>query len=146
MENANQRFAERLRAAMQKSGYQPKPAVLEREFNLRYWGKPMTLHGVRRWLLGQTFPKQDKLETLAEWLMVTPQHLRFGDDIGKRIERRSRRWDDAVFYRERETFEAFINLPAQQRKIVKEVILAFVQSTQTQSADSRPLFNLRAGE
>lgn len=146
MENANEKFAKRLHAAMQKAGYDSKPAVLEREFNLRHWGKPMTLHGVRRWLLGQTFPKQDKLETLAEWLMVTPQHLRFGDDIGKRIERRSRRWDDAVFYRERETFEAFINLPAPQRKIIKEVILAFVQSTQTQPADNQPVFNHQSGE
>jgi len=37
METANQKFAKRLRAAMEKAGYEPKPAVLEREFNLRYW-------------------------------------------------------------------------------------------------------------
>ncbi|MCP1576143.1 hypothetical protein J2S30_004522 [Herbaspirillum rubrisubalbicans] len=112
---------------MEKSGYEPKPAVLEREFNLRYWGKPMTLHGVRRWLLGESMPKQDKLETLAEWLIVTPQHLRFGEEIGKRIDKRRARWEEAIGYREREAFEAFINLPAPQRKIVKEVIFAFAQ-------------------
>ncbi|NQE48898.1 DNA-binding protein [Herbaspirillum rubrisubalbicans] len=127
METANQKFAKRLRAAMEKSGYEPKPAVLEREFNLRYWGKPMTLHGVRRWLLGESMPKQDKLETLAEWLIVTPQHLRFGEEIGKRIDKRRARWEEAIGYREREAFEAFINLPAPQRKIVKEVIFAFAQ-------------------
>lgn len=129
MENANEKFAKRLRALMEKAGYQPKPAVLEREFNLRYWGKPMTLHGVRRWLLGESMPNQDKLETLAEWLIVTPQHLRFGEEIGKRIDKRRARWEEAIGYREREAFEAFINLPAPQRKIVKEVIFAFAQIT-----------------
>ncbi len=129
MENANEKFATRLRASMEKAGYEPKPAVLEREFNLRYWGKPMTLHGVRRWLLGESMPNQDKLETLAEWLIVTPQHLRFGEEIGKRIDKRRARWEEAIGYREREAFEAFINLPAPQRKIVKEVIFAFAQVT-----------------
>ena len=105
METANQKFAKRLRAAMEKAGYEPKPAVLEREFNLRYWGKPMTLHGVRRWLLGESMPKQDKLETLAEWLIVTPQHLRFGEEISKRIDKRRARWEEAIGYREREAFE-----------------------------------------
>ena len=33
---------------MAAAGYEAKPAVLEREFNMRHWGKPMTLHGVRR--------------------------------------------------------------------------------------------------
>ena len=127
MENANEKFAKRLRDSMEQAGYQPKPAVLEREFNLRYWGKPMTLHGVRRWLLGESMPNQDKLETLAEWLIVTPQHLRFGEEIGKRIDKRRARWEEAIGYREREAFEAFINLPAPQRKIVKEVIFAFAQ-------------------
>ncbi|MFL9926442.1 XRE family transcriptional regulator [Herbaspirillum lusitanum] len=129
METANQKFAKRLRTSMEKAGYEPKPAVLEREFNLRYWGKPMTLHGVRRWLLGESMPKQDKLETLAEWLLVTPQHLRFGEEIGKRIDKRRARWEEAIGYKEREAFEAFINLPAPQRKIVKEVIYAFAHMT-----------------
>lgn len=134
METANQKFAKRLRASMEQSGYEPKPSVLEREFNMRYWGKPMTLHGVRRWLLGESMPKQDKLETLAEWLIVTPQHLRFGDEIGKRIDKRRARWEDAIGYREREAFEAFINLPAPQRKIVKEVIFAFAQAVSGNAA------------
>lgn len=128
MENASKRFADRLRTAMEKAGYEAKPAVLEREFNLHYWGKPMTLHGVRRWLLGETMPKQDKLESLAEWLRIEPHYLRFGEEIVKRIERRQSDWQAAVGHQERETFEAFINLPAPQRKVVREVILAFAKA------------------
>lgn len=60
MNPSKQDFAQRPIAAMQAMGLDPKPAVLEREFNQRYWGKAMTLHGVRRWLLGETMPSHDK--------------------------------------------------------------------------------------
>jgi hypothetical protein len=128
MENAKEKFAQRLREAMERAGYEAKPSVLEREFNLRYWGKPMTLHGVRRWLLGESLPGQDKLEVLAEWLLLTPQALRFGEEITQRVDQRRARWEEVVGYQEREAFEAFINLPAPQRKVVREVILAFAQA------------------
>lgn len=110
---------------MQAAGYAPRPAVLEREFNSRYWGKPMTLHGVRRWLLGETLPSQDKLLVLAEWLAVSPQALLFGDAVGQRVEQRRSRWDQGVGFEEREIFEAFLRLPVPQRRLVREVILAF---------------------
>lgn len=46
METSKAAFASQLREAMRKAGYAPRPAVLEREFNQRYWGKVVTLHGV----------------------------------------------------------------------------------------------------
>lgn len=128
MENANKKFAERLRDAMQAAGYQAKPSVLEREFNLRYMGKPMTLHGVRRWLLGESLPRQDKLEALAEWLRIPPQELRYGTEIEERVKQERARWDEGIGYQERETLETFLRLPAPQRKVVREVILAFAQA------------------
>jgi transcriptional regulator with XRE-family HTH domain len=123
--DAKAQFAQRLREAMTAAGYAPRPAVLEREFNTRYWGKPMTLHGVRRWLLGETLPSQDKLVVLAEWLGVPPQELRFGPELVQRVEQRRHRWDRAVGYEEREIFEAFLRLPVPQRRVVREVIVAF---------------------
>jgi transcriptional regulator with XRE-family HTH domain len=130
MEKANTQFADRLRAAMEAAGYEARPSVLEREYNLRCWGKAMTLHGVRRWLLGQTIPKQEKLEVLAEWLNISPQKLRFGTELEEKIEQRQSRWNEGVNHYERETFEAFLNLPPPQRKIVREVILAFATAHQ----------------
>ena len=121
-------FAARLIQAMRDGGYSPKPSVLEREFNQRYWGKPMTLHGVRRWLLGETLPSQDKLVVLAEWLGVPPHLLRFGEEVAGRIEERRERWDSGIGYQERELFEAFLNLPVPQRRVVREVILAFAKA------------------
>lgn len=128
MEKSKAEFALRLRHAMEAAGYEAKPAVLEREFNQRYWGRAVTLHGVRRWLLGETFPAHDKLLTLAEWLRVLPEELRDGKEIGKRIQQQRKRWDEGIGYQEREVFEAFLKLPVAQRKVVREVILAFVKA------------------
>lgn len=128
MENAKAQFAQRLREAMTAQGYDPKPAVLEREFNLRYWGKAMTLHGVRRWLLGETLPSQDKLLVLAEWLQVTPQRLRFGAEVEMRVRERRARWDAALGYQDREVIEAFLRIPPPQRKALREVILAVARA------------------
>lgn len=126
-------FAQRLMDAMQAAGYEPKPAVLEREFNTRHWGKPMTLHGVRRWLRGETLPPQDKLRTLAEWLKLTPQELQFGRDVAHRVESPRQRWGTEIGYQDRELFEAFLKLPVPQRRVVREVILAFAAATRTNS-------------
>lgn len=112
---------------METAGYAAKPAVLEREFNTRYWGKPMTLHGVRRWLVGETLPSQDKLVVLAEWLGVQPQDLRYGAELPHRVEERRARWDAGVGYEEREVFEAFLRLPVPQRRVVRDLILTYAK-------------------
>lgn len=85
----------------------------------------MTLHGVRRWLVGETLPSQAKLLVLAEWLAVPPQELRFGPDSTRRIEQRQKQWERAIGFEEREIFEAFLRLPVPQRRVVREVIVAF---------------------
>ena len=129
MDKTKQNFAKRLKEAIEAAGYEAKPAVLERNFNLHYFGKPMSLHGVRRWLLGETLPPQDKLIALAKWLRVAPDELRYGAEISTEIQQARQRWDEAISYRERETFEAFLNLPAPQQKIVREVIFTFAKAS-----------------
>ncbi len=112
---------------MQAAGYEAKPAVLEREFNTRFWGKPMTLHGVRRWLRGETLPTHEKLLVLAEWLAVPPQQLNYGDEIARKVAQQRSRWDSGVGYQDRDIFEAFLKLPVPQRKLIREVILTFAK-------------------
>ena len=129
MNTTKQNFAQRLIKAMMALGLEPKPAVLERQFNLHYSGEPMTLHGVRRWLRGETLPSQDKLISLAEWLRIPPDELRYGAEIKTEIIQARERWDEAISYQEREVFEAFLSLPAPQRKIVREVIIAFAKAS-----------------
>ena len=125
MQNAKKLFADRLRDAMKAAGYEAKPAVLEREFNTRYWGKPMTLHGVRRWLRGETLPTHDKILALAEWLAVPPQQLGFGDEIYRKVEQRRARWDSGIGYEDWDIFDAFLKLSTPQRKLIREIILTF---------------------
>lgn len=128
MEDTKQEFANRLRAAMEKAGLKPEPAILERYFNQNYFGKPMTLHGVRKWLLGTSMPPQDKIVALARMLRVPPGELTFGREIKQKVKEENTRWQDAISYQEREIFEAFLALPAPQRRVVREVILAFARA------------------
>ncbi|MGY0195283.1 XRE family transcriptional regulator [Leptothrix sp. BB-4] len=124
MSQARARFARRLQEAMTAAGYEARPSVLEREFNVRHWGKPMTLHGVRRWLMGETVPSIEKLQTLSEWLRVSPEELAFGIELRGRIEARQAAWDQGIGYADRELFELYLKLPITSRKTVREVIVA----------------------
>ena len=128
MKTPQQQFSERLRAAIEKAGYRAEAAVLEREFNQRYFGKGVTLHGVNKWLKGQAIPRLDKIEALAKWLRIPPEELTFGLEIRQQIKEDRVRWDDGIGFQEREIFEAFLALPAPQRKVVREVIQAFTKA------------------
>jgi transcriptional regulator with XRE-family HTH domain len=128
MDNKKEKFAARLTAAMKAQGYNPEAAVLEREFNLRHYGDSMTLHGVRKWLIGTSIPPYEKIITLAKWLKIPPDDLTFGLEIKQKIKQENTNWKEAISYQEREVFEAFLNLPAPQKKIVREVITAFAKA------------------
>ncbi len=116
------------------AGYAPKPAVLEREFNTRHWGKPMSLHGVRLWLLGETMPDYKKLETLSKWLDIPVQQLGYGAESMRKVEQRRTHWDSGIGYQDRDVFEAFLKLPVPQRKLIREVILTFAKVHDTAAA------------
>lgn len=125
--NHKQQFAKMLKSAMEAKGYPAKAAFLEREFNLRYYGKPISLHGVAKWLRGETLPNHDKVLTLAKWLEIEPNELIYGFKLKKEISESKSSWQNNIGYQEHEVFEAFLNLPAPQRRIVREVILTFSQ-------------------
>ena len=122
-----QEFSERLRAAMHALRFAPSAAVLEREFNLRWSGNPIRRQAAWKWLNGEAIPTQDKLQELARWLKVEPHHLRFGEHALRHLRSEQKRWDEGVGYLERETFDAFLQLPAPQRKLIREVILTFAK-------------------
>ena len=68
-------FATKLKALLIERGYKPMASVLEREFNLRHYGKPIGLHAFASWLRGETLPRAARLKTLAEWLNVPVSEL-----------------------------------------------------------------------
>lgn len=71
-------FAGRLRIALENKGKKPSPTSLEREFNLRWRGNPVSVHATRKWLMGLSVPTMDKLAILARWLDVSEEWLRWG--------------------------------------------------------------------
>jgi len=74
-------FSERLRQALRNASYSPdSPTQLAREFNVRFSGTAITVHAARKWLVGEAIPTQEKLRTLAQWLGVTAEWLRFGGE------------------------------------------------------------------
>ncbi len=121
-------FARRLRDAMQAAGLEPRPGVLVNLFNTHYWGRSVSFQAVSRWLRGQAIPEQDKLVVLAGVLNIQPEVLRFGEGVRLSIEQRNHRWEMGVGYLERDTFDAFLQLPAAQRKIIREVIMTFAKA------------------
>ena len=127
MQDPKKQFAAQLREAMQAAGYEPKPAVLEREFNTRHKGKPMSLHGVRLWLLGESMPDFKKLETLSKWLGVPVHQLGYGGETARAAEERRPRWDSGIGYEDRDLFEAYLKLPVPQRRLIRETILTFAK-------------------
>ena len=120
-------FAERLRTAMLAAGLEVRPGVLLNLFNTHYWGQSVSFQAVSRWLRGESIPAQDKLITLAEVLKIEPEVLRFGEKVRKSVQVKRQRWEEGVGYLERETFDAFLQLPAPQRKLIREVILTFAK-------------------
>jgi hypothetical protein len=74
-------FSMRLQQALRSGGYSPEsPTQLAREFNVRFSGRPVTVHAARKWLVGESIPTQEKLRTLALWLGVPNEWLRFGGE------------------------------------------------------------------
>lgn len=126
MKNDNEKtlFSKRLALAMQSKGYEVKASILEREFNLNYSGKPMTLHGVRKWLIGEAIPSGDKLLTLAKWLEIPPEELILNKNIQAAIQQRDARWQQELGYKDKEVFEAYTELSPAHKKIIRDMIIA----------------------
>ena len=73
-------FSTRLKSALTEASFpSDSPTQLSREFNSRFRGRPITIHAARKWLYGESIPTQEKIRTLAEWLQVPSDWLRYGD-------------------------------------------------------------------
>ena len=117
-------FAGRLRHALDSSGIRPSPTLVANEFNLRYWGKSITPHTARNWLLGKSLPMQDKLRVLADWLQVSPDELRYGTPVkAAKLQDRDNE-SHALNMQDREMLKRYLSLPLENRKTVRDVVTA----------------------
>lgn len=77
--NEKQKFSERLNLALQKAFPNSlKNSEIAIKFNLRHPNESITQQAVYKWLNGLAIPSEDKIKTLANWLEVKPEWLRYG--------------------------------------------------------------------
>ena len=128
--NEREQLAENLQRILVEKGYEPKASVIERELNLRHYGKPIGLHAVARWLRGEGLPSLSRIKTLAEWLEVDIRALVSDEKayqvakLDKPKEPNKHIWESAASYQDQMLFQIFLNLPPEQKKVVREVIMA----------------------
>ena len=76
----NSSFRSRFILALQAAKIpQSSPTRIAAEFNLRHYGRSISVQAVRKWLDGDTIPSPDKIVTLGRWLGVSPAWLLFGE-------------------------------------------------------------------
>ena len=135
-ETQTQAFAERLRSALCAAGVPPSPTLVAKAFNLRYRGRSISSHSARNWLTGQALPRQDKLVVLAEWLQVGPDELRFGHCAsGLRLAQAEAQLEP-LDMASREMLHRYLSLSADDRKTVRDVVVAMAVAAGHKAPDS----------
>jgi hypothetical protein len=122
-------FSQRLQQALNQNGYPPdSPTALAREFNLRFSGGPVTVHAARKWLVGESVPTQEKVRTLASWLDVPIEWLRFGSAAGKPEMPSSSNANFKLRPKHMPIMQSLHNLTDDQCELVHKVILNMVKA------------------
>jgi hypothetical protein len=119
MSDEKRAFSRRLADAMQARGYEPKPGVLHKLFNSHYKGRSVAFSTASKWLRGLVLPEQDKLQVLAALFNIEPQVLRYG---GKSRVGEGRLAWDTLAAPDRAMVDAYLGLPASQRKLMRELV------------------------
>lgn len=119
-------FAARLRAALQAANIEPSAAVVEKRFNSRYGGAPVTAQAISQWLNGKVIPRQDKIRVLAALVGVDPHVLQYGGR--SRVGEGRAEWAEGMAAQDRAMVDAFLHLSPAQRKLVRDLIAALAGS------------------
>lgn len=119
-------FAARLKQALTRS---PKkieaPSELALHFNLRNPSEPVSAQAAHKWLTGKAMPTADKMETLATWLNVPLQWLRYGipETTGKPRRKRTKTGEvGTLAAEEAELIVRLRAMPEIRRKLVLDLV------------------------
>lgn len=118
MKDEKAEFSARLRNALAAAGIEQSAAVIEKRFNARYNGPPVTAQAVSMWLNGRAIPRQDKMRVLAALVGLNPHELQYG---GRRLGEGRGIWD-GLHAQDRAMIDAYLNLPAAQRRLVRDLV------------------------
>lgn len=110
-------FSKRLKMALELAGLsQLSLAEIANKFNLRHPNKPVTPQAVHNWLIGQSIPTPDKIDTLSKWLNISSEWLRYGKE---QIEGRSLSQDELLM------LKYFRNLSIKRQKSLLAMLHEF---------------------
>lgn len=123
-ETSRTQFRDRLAEALQNAGVPLSPTAVAREYNLRSDGANVSTHAVRKWLVGEAYPTQERLLNLAKWLAVSPQWLRFGDGANDREQSTERGFiphDQVILLSD------FRRLDEQSQAVIKDMVASMLR-------------------
>lgn len=127
-----QAFALRLKQALKRSSKKIEtPTELALQFNLRHKADSISQQAAQKWLSGQARPTPDKIETLAEWLNVSTQWLRFGiaektpPQTARPLSKKAATNRDAFSDDEVKLIQRIRTLSAHQRYLITETVEQF---------------------
>lgn len=121
----NQKFAERLIIAIDSKGLKRSPPVICRLFNSKYEGRPISSYTVRNWMLGKSFPSQEKIVLLAKLLDTSPEQLRYGRSCEKTLISDFDGGEIEVANVDQQFFKRYLALTKMQRRVVRNVVAEF---------------------
>src|SRR4051812_6215299 len=125
-----QAFTKRLKDALRKAGVDTGSYTrVAREFNLRYPGDPVSTQAVRKWVMGEALPSQDKIRALGLWLDVGAQWLRFGDGDRRQDRAQLAARQEPAYYKAELTWVSrkFEQLEDPHKKMILEMVLALLR-------------------
>lgn len=124
-----QAFTSRLKQALKRSPKKIEAASqLATQFNLRHPAESITPQAAQKWLSGTARPTVDKIKTLAEWLDVSEQWLRYGvTDMKRSRPKGAKPSDEAIrpTAEELELIRRLRQLSAYRRQLVEGIVEQF---------------------
>ena len=110
-----QAFAQRLRDALAASDISVSVTALWKTFNSLSSDPPVTKNAIRKWIMGESIPTQQRMRVLSAWLKVDSNWLRFGEDLDRGV-------GTAQSVDERMLLKSYRRLPQRERQKLLSLI------------------------
>lgn len=137
MKKEHAAFAARLRAALKDARIDASPVALEKL--LARQGVSVTAQAVSGWLGGKHMPKPDAMRALACVAGMEPWALQFGGKPARGVREARATWPEHVRGHDRLAFEAFLKLPEERRRLVRELIAALEAAASIAERSTDPM-------
>jgi transcriptional regulator with XRE-family HTH domain len=132
-QDEKQAFAVRFKQALKRSPKKVEtPAELALQFNLRHPNESISPQAAQKWLNGAARPTIDKINTLATWLNVSAQWLRYGiaekipPSTARPVSKKTTTNPDAFSDEEIKLIQRLRPLPEHRRYLITEIVEQFV--------------------